>query len=111
MVELLARTGMRVGELAALRDDAMFRLGEHHWLRIEVGKLHNGRTVPCIPSWSVSSPTTGPNGHRSPGCWSSAAAIRPMTGAPSTATSPRWPGAPASAVSTPTNCATPSPPS
>jgi site-specific recombinase XerD len=49
MVELLARTGMRVGELAALRDDAMFRLGAHHWLRIEVGKLHNGRTVPLHP--------------------------------------------------------------
>jgi site-specific recombinase XerD len=49
MVELLARTGMRVGELAALRDDAMFRLGQHHWLRIEVGKLHNGRTVPLHP--------------------------------------------------------------
>ena len=49
MVELLARTGMRAGELAALRDDAMFRLGEHHWLRIEVGKLHNGRTVPLHP--------------------------------------------------------------
>jgi site-specific recombinase XerD len=49
MVELLARTGMRAGELATLRDDAMFRLGEHHWLRIEVGKLHNGRTVPLHP--------------------------------------------------------------
>jgi site-specific recombinase XerD len=49
MVELLARTGMRVGELAALRDDAMFRLGDHHWLRVEVGKLHNGRTVPLHP--------------------------------------------------------------
>ena len=70
MVELLARTGMRVGELAVLRDDAMFRLGEHHWLRIEVGKLHNGRTVPLIPSWSASSATTAPNGtiaHRAAG--------------------------------------------
>ena len=49
MVELLARTGIRVGELAALRDDAMYRLGEHQWLRIEVGKLHNGRNVPLHP--------------------------------------------------------------
>ena len=49
MVELLARTGMRVGELGALRDDAVFRLSGSHWLRIPVGKLHNDRTVPLHP--------------------------------------------------------------
>ena len=49
MVELLARTGMRVGELAALRDDAMYRLGDTHWLKIPVGKLHNDRAVPLHP--------------------------------------------------------------
>jgi hypothetical protein len=49
MVELLARTGMRVGELGALRDDAVFRLSGTHWLRIPVGKLHNDRTVPLHP--------------------------------------------------------------
>jgi integrase len=49
MVELLARTGMRSGELSALDDDAMVRIGETHWLRIPVGKLHNDRYVPLLP--------------------------------------------------------------
>lgn len=49
MIELLARTGMRVGELSALEDDAMVRIGEFHWLRIPVGKLHNDRYVPLHP--------------------------------------------------------------
>jgi len=49
MVELLARTGMRVGELAALEDDAMVRQGEGHRLRIPIGKLHNDRYVPLLP--------------------------------------------------------------
>jgi site-specific recombinase XerD len=48
MVELLARTGMRVGELAALEDDAMVRQGEVHRLRIPIGKLHNDRYVPLL---------------------------------------------------------------
>jgi integrase len=49
MVELLARTGMRSGELAALTSDAMVRIGDTHWLRIPVGKLHNDRYVPLHP--------------------------------------------------------------
>jgi integrase len=49
IVELLARTGMRAGELGALRDDAMYRLGDTHWLRIPLGKLHNDRSVPLHP--------------------------------------------------------------
>jgi site-specific recombinase XerD len=49
IVELLARTGMRAGELGALRDDAMFRLSGAFWLRIPVGKLHNDRYVPLHP--------------------------------------------------------------
>jgi len=49
IVELLARTGMRVGELGGLRDDAMFRLSGAFWLRIPIGKLHNDRTVPLHP--------------------------------------------------------------
>ena len=43
IVELLARTGMRAGELAALASDAMVTVGDTHWLRIPVGKLHNDR--------------------------------------------------------------------
>ena len=49
MVELLARTGMRSGELSGLDDEAMVRIGDTHWLRIPVGKLHNDRYVPLHP--------------------------------------------------------------
>jgi integrase len=49
IVELLARTGMRAGEIAGIRNDAVFRLGGEHWLRIPIGKLHNDRTVPVHP--------------------------------------------------------------
>ncbi len=49
MVELLARTGMRVGELAGLQDDAVVRKGDGHRLRIPLGKLHNDRYVPLLP--------------------------------------------------------------
>ena len=46
VVELLARTGMRVGELCGLEADAVVRIGETHWLRIPLGKLHNDRYIP-----------------------------------------------------------------
>ena len=49
IVELLARTGMRAGEVGGLRDDSVFRLGANHWLRVPVGKLHNDRDVPLHP--------------------------------------------------------------
>lgn len=49
MVELLARTGMRSGELSELDDNAMVLIGDTHWLRIPVGKLHNDRYVPLLP--------------------------------------------------------------
>jgi len=48
-VELLARTGMRVGELCELDADAVTRIGDSHWLRVPVGKLHNDRYVPLHP--------------------------------------------------------------
>jgi integrase len=48
-VEILARTGMRVGELCALEADAVVQIGEAHWLRVPVGKLHNDRYVPLHP--------------------------------------------------------------
>jgi site-specific recombinase XerD len=48
-VELLARTGMRVGELCGLEADAVVRIGETSWLRIPVGKLHNDRYIPLHP--------------------------------------------------------------
>lgn len=49
VLELLMRTGMRVGELCALERDAVVQLGESWWLRIPVGKLHDDRYVPLHP--------------------------------------------------------------
>jgi site-specific recombinase XerD len=67
-IELLARTGMRIGELLALEADAMVKIGDTHWLRIPVGKLHNDRYIPLHPQlvdmleeWSQH-PDCGPGG-------------------------------------------------
>src|SRR5207249_4403331 len=49
VMELLARTGMRAGELADLEPDAVVRIGAGHWLRIPLGKLRNDRYVPLHP--------------------------------------------------------------
>ena len=49
IVELLARTGMRVGEMSALEADAMVKMDNTHWLRVPVGKLHNDRYIPLHP--------------------------------------------------------------
>lgn len=46
VVETLARTGLRVGELCALPADAVVFQNRRHWLRVPVGKLHNDRHVP-----------------------------------------------------------------
>ena len=48
-VLLLARTGMRVGELCNLPADPVVKIGEHHWLHVPVGKLRNDRYVPLHP--------------------------------------------------------------
>ena len=50
IVEMLARTGMRVGELCALAADAVMIIGDAHWLRIPVGKLHHDRLIPLHPT-------------------------------------------------------------
>ena len=49
VMELLARTGMRVGELAGLEADAVLFIGAGHWLRIPLGKLRNDRYIPLHP--------------------------------------------------------------
>ena len=49
IVELLARTGIRKSELLALTVDAVVQIGSAFWLRIPVGKLHNGRYIPLHP--------------------------------------------------------------
>ena len=49
VIEILARTGMRAGELAELAADAVVLIGAGHWLRIPLGKLRNDRYVPLHP--------------------------------------------------------------
>jgi integrase/recombinase XerD len=49
IVELLARTGIRRGELLSLTVDAVVQIGSAYWLRIPVGKLHNDRYIPLHP--------------------------------------------------------------
>ena len=49
IVELLARTSIRKGELLALTVDAVVQIGSAYWLRIPVGKLHNDRYIPLHP--------------------------------------------------------------
>ena len=49
VIEMLIRTGLRVGELCALTADAVVMINGRHWLRVPVGKLHNDRYVPLHP--------------------------------------------------------------
>jgi integrase len=49
VIEMLARTGLRVGELCALTADAVTQIKSRHWLRVPLGKLHNNRYVPLHP--------------------------------------------------------------
>jgi site-specific recombinase XerD len=49
VVEMLARTGLRVGELCALTADAVVFINHRHWLQVPVGKLHNDRYIPLHP--------------------------------------------------------------
>jgi site-specific recombinase XerD len=49
IMEILARTGMRASEVCELAPDAVVCIGDNHWLRVPVGKLHNDRYVPLHP--------------------------------------------------------------
>ena len=49
-VETLARTGMRKGEFRLLALDAIVQIGDGHWLRTPVGKLHTDRYIPLHPN-------------------------------------------------------------
>ena len=49
VVEMLARTGLRAGELCDLAADAVTQIGDDHWLRVPVGKLRNDRYIPLHP--------------------------------------------------------------
>ena len=66
VIEVLSRTGMRVGELCGLADDAVFVMNGAPWLRVPVGKLHNDRNVSLHPNaarliaeWTAEHPPTG----------------------------------------------------
>lgn len=112
VVEILARTGLRAGELCDLAPDAVTQIGGGHWLRVPVGKLRNDRSSRCTPTSSPSSPsgrrrTSTTSAPRS-GCWPTS--THSSTAAPSTASWPPSLAKPGSATPTPTSCATPSPP-
>ena len=49
VVEMLARTGLRVTEFCELPLDAVIVMNDRHWLRVPIGKLHNDRYVPLHP--------------------------------------------------------------
>ena len=48
-VEVLLRTGLRVGEFTSLRADAVVRIGAAPWLHVPVGKLREDRYLPLHP--------------------------------------------------------------
>lgn len=48
-VEMLLRTGLRVGEYTALRADAVVQIGAAPWLHVPVGKLREDRYLPLHP--------------------------------------------------------------
>jgi site-specific recombinase XerD len=50
VVEMLARTGLRVTEFCELTHDAIVKMNDTNWLRFPVGKLHTDRYVPLHPS-------------------------------------------------------------
>ncbi|MGC0273370.1 tyrosine-type recombinase/integrase [Pseudactinotalea sp. Z1739] len=49
IVTVLARTGMRRGELLGLTVDAVVQIGTGYWLRTPVGKMHTDRYIPLHP--------------------------------------------------------------
>jgi len=48
-VEVLLRTGLRVGEYTSLRADAVVHIGAGPWLHVPVGKLREDRYLPLHP--------------------------------------------------------------
>ena len=48
-VEVLLRTGLRVGEFTALTADAVVQIGAAPWLHVPVGKLREDRYLPLHP--------------------------------------------------------------
>jgi len=108
VVELLARTGMRKGELLALTTDAVVQIGSAYWLRIPLGKLHNDRYIPLHPQLKalLDDHIAGrPQGLRSNLLFVHRG--RPISAGRVDRALPRSRWQPESATSPPTNCATP----
>ncbi len=110
-VEVLLRTGLRVGEFTALPADAVVQIGAAPWLHVPVGKLREDRYLPLHPHLVtlIDDYRTAPRPARAPAA--AAPRERPAwTGTPSPGSSTTPPPRPGSATSTPTSCATPWPP-
>lgn len=107
VIEMLARTGLRVGEFCALQADAIVELGQTHWLRSRSASSTPTATSPSTPSCSTSTPPGGLGpGPTTPHCSSPTTADR-STATAWLASSTGAAASPASATSTPTSCATP----
>jgi integrase len=112
VMELLARTGMRAGELAGLEADAVVLIGTAHWLRIPLGKLRNDTYVPLHPKLTalLSTWTAANLEHIRRHKLLVADHRGPLDATASAASSPVSPARPVSRASTRTGCATPWPP-
>jgi len=65
VVEFLARTGMRRGELLNLTVDSVVQIGSAYWLHVPLGKLRTDRYIPLHPQlkelldeWVTQRPST-----------------------------------------------------
>ena len=111
VVEMLARTGLRTGELLDLTIDAVVLIGTHHWLRVPVGKLHTDRYIPLHPAVQTLLDTGSPPVPTRCGptcCSSTAAGASPA--AVSSTRSPTAPNGQVWATSPRTSCGTRWPP-
>ena len=110
IVELLARTGIRRGELLDLTVDAVVQIGSAYWLRIPIGKLHNDRYIPAAPAAQRTPrrldhpPPAHRTAHQSPSARTQPADQSPPRHQGAAEPEPRSPG---SATSPPTSCGTP----
>lgn len=49
VIEILARTGLRLGEIITLKTDGIVQIGSSFWMHVPVGKMHTDRYVPLHP--------------------------------------------------------------
>jgi integrase len=116
-VEVLLRTGLRVGEFTGLRSDAVVLIGAGPWLHVPVGKLREDRYLPLHPHLGqliddYRARHVGPDNPlllpSDQGSLGKTATRSTGTRSPATSTRPAPP--PGSRTCTPTSCGTPWPP-